>query len=145
MKKKTLAIISLIIISCSQDIKLETCSVLDTNNGITYFEDEKFNGTCNLLYNNEVLWRTRTYKNGDLRNEISYYLDTGGIEYNGNRKNGEIHGEFISYYKNGQISIEGELNKGLYVGEWKYYLENGEMDKILNYNKQGKIIDSIKY
>ena len=56
-----------------------------------------------------------------------------------------IHGDFVSYYKNGVKSIEGELDMGKYIGEWNYYDDDGSLNKTLNYNKQGSIIDTVYY
>ena len=34
---------------------------------------KKYNGTCNIYFNDSILWKTRTYKRGYMIKESSYY------------------------------------------------------------------------
>ena len=141
---KKILIISAVFLTlygCQNNSEILPCR-LDVQNGITYTDGKVYNGTCNIFYNDSILWKTRTYKRGIEVKEISYYLDNGEKEYVGYKKNGQIDGEFTSYYRNGNISIEGTLNSGKYIGEWKYYDDDGSLNKILNYDKAGNAIDT---
>ena len=145
MKRKYLVLIIFVIFyGCKNNSELPICNVSVSNN-IGYFDGKVFNGTCNIFYNDSILWKQRTFKKGKIIKETGYYLPTGELEYEGERKDWMIHGDFISYYKNGEISIEGELDMGKYVGEWKYYDDDGSLNKTLNYNKKGEKIDSIMH
>ena len=121
---------------------IDKCN-LNIQNGIAYSEGKVYNGTCNLFYNDSILWKTRTYKRGLEVKEIGYFLPGGELEYIGYKKDGHIHGDFISYYKNGTVSIKGKLNKGLYKGEWNYWDDDGSLNKTLIYNQEGLATDTI--
>ena len=143
MKKIPFYIIILTFYGCQNNsTEIQPCD-LQVENSITYSNGKKYSGTCNIFYNDSILWKTRTYKRGKKTNETSYYIPEGTLEYVGGEKNGKINGDFISYYRNGEISIEGELDMGKYVGKWKYYNDDGSLNKTLNYNKKGEKIDSI--
>jgi antitoxin component YwqK of YwqJK toxin-antitoxin module len=145
MKKIPFYIIILTFYGCQNNsAEILPCN-LQVDNGITYSNGIKYSGTCNMFYNDTLLWKTRTYKKGKQTNETSYYIPEGTLEYVGSEKNGLIDGDFISYYRNGEISIEGEVDMGKYVGEWKYYDDDGSLNKTLNYNKKGEKIDSIMH
>ena len=135
----------LIISSCQNDFSEVTKCNVSIDNGLGYVDGKKYSGRCNIFYNDSLLWKTRTYKDGLQTQEISYYLfeGQGQVEYIGNSKNGHIHGDFISYYTNGQVSIKGKLSKGYYIGEWNYWDDDGSLNKTLIYNKKGEKIDSI--
>lgn len=143
MRKKALFfMIILTFYGCVNESKEIFPCNFQVDNGLTYVDGKIYSGTCNVFYNDTLLWKTRTYKRGLAVKEIGYYID-GNIEYIGEERNGLIDGNFISYYQNGQISIEGELDMGKYIKEWKYYDDDGTLNKTLIYNKNGKIIDSI--
>ena len=143
MKKIPFYLIMLTFYGCQNNsAEIQPCN-LQVDNGITYANGKKYSGTCNVFYNNTVLWKTIAYKNGKKTNETSYYIPDGTLEYIGNEKNGKIDGDFISYYKNGEISIKGKLDMGKYIGEWNYYDDDGSLNKTSNYNKKGEKIDSI--
>ena len=146
MKEKTIFFILLLtFLGCENNSKeILPCNII-VDNGITYSNDKIYSGTCNVLYNDSIIWKTSTYKKGKKTGETGYYIPEGTLEYVGNEKNGKIDGDFISYYRNGEISIEGELDMGKYVGEWKYYDDDGSLNKTLNYNKKGEKIDSIMH
>ena len=145
MKKIPFYIIILTFYGCQNNsAEILPCN-LQVDDGITYSNGIKYSGTCNMFYNDTLLWKTRTYKKGKQTNETSYYIPEGTLEYVGSEKNGLIDGDFISYYRNGEISIEGEVDMGKYVGEWKYYDDDGSLNKTLNYNKKGEKIDSIMH
>jgi antitoxin component YwqK of YwqJK toxin-antitoxin module len=145
MKKIPFYIIILTFYGCQNNsAEILPCN-LQVDNGITYSNGIKYSGTCNMFYNDTLLWKTRTYKKGKQTNETSYYIPEGTLEYVGSEKNGLIDGDFISYYRNGEISIEGEVDMGKYVGEWKYYDDDGSLNKTLYYNKKGEKIDSIMH
>tara|TARA_B100000035_G_C20840917_1_gene483025 strand:+ start:29 stop:472 length:444 start_codon:yes stop_codon:yes gene_type:complete len=142
-KKIAFFILCFTMYSCQNNSKeIFRCNI-DTQNGIGYVDGKKYNGTCNIYFNDSILWKTRTYKRGYMIKESSYYLPGGELEYIGESKNGFIHGDFISYYPNGNVSIEGEVDRGKYIGEWKYYDDDGSLNKTLIYNKEGLKIDSI--
>tara|TARA_B100001093_G_C26236071_1_gene762319 strand:+ start:155 stop:598 length:444 start_codon:yes stop_codon:yes gene_type:complete len=145
MKKIPFYIIILTFYGCQNNNREILPCNLNVDNGITYTDGVKYSGTCNIFYNDSLLWKTRTYKRGYITKEIGYYIDNGEVEYIGKQKKGLIHGDFISYYPNGEISIEGELYMGKYLGEWKYYDDDGSLNKTLNYNKKGEKIESIMH
>ena len=143
MKKIPFYLIILTFYGCQNNsAEILKCN-LQVDNGITYTNGKVYSGTCNILYNDSLLWKTRTYKKGKKTAETSYYIPDGTLEYIGNEKNGKIDGDFISYYKNGEISIKGKLDMGKYIGEWNYYDDDGSLNKTSNYNKKGEKIDSI--
>ena len=145
MKKIPFYIIILTFYGCQNNsAEIQPCN-LQVNNSITYSNGIKYSGTCNIILEDSLLWKTRTYKKGKKTGETGYYIPEGTLEYVGSEKNGKIDGDFISYYRNGEISIEGELDMGRYVGEWKYYDDDGSLNKTLNYNKKGEKIDSIMH
>jgi uncharacterized protein len=145
MKKIPFYIIILIFYGCQNNsAEIQPCN-LQVDNSITYSNGIKYSGTCNIILEDSLLWKTRTYKKGKKTGETGYYIPEGTLEYVGSEKNGKIDGDFISYYRNGEISIEGELDMGRYVGEWKYYDDDGSLNKTLNYNKKGEKIDSIMH
>jgi antitoxin component YwqK of YwqJK toxin-antitoxin module len=145
MKKIPFYIIILIFYGCQNNsAEIQPCN-LQVDNNITYSNGIKYSGTCNIILEDSLLWKTRTYKKGKKTGETGYYIPEGTLEYVGSEKNGKIDGDFISYYRNGEISIEGELDMGRYVGEWKYYDDDGSLNKTLNYNKKGEKIDSIMH
>ena len=145
MRKKLLVlIVSLTIYSCMNEPSvIEKCNI-STENGVGYVDGKKYNGVCNIYYNDSILWKTRTYKKGYLKQEIGYY-PSGNIEYIGENKNGLIHGDFISYYPNGEVSIKGKLERGKYIGKWDYWDDDGSLNKTLIYNNEGVKIDSIAH
>jgi antitoxin component YwqK of YwqJK toxin-antitoxin module len=143
MKKIPFYLIILTFYGCQNNsTEIQPCNLQVVNN-ITYSNGIIYSGTCNIIYQDSILWKTRTYKKGKQTAETGYYIPEGTLEYVGSEKNGKIDGDFISYYRNGEISIEGELDMGRYVGEWKYYDDDGSLNKTLNYNKKGEKIDSI--
>lgn len=145
MKRKYLFIMILMIFyGCQSNNEIIPCNV-DVSNRIGYVDGKVYNGTCNIYYNDSILWKQRTYKRGKLTKELGYYIPSGELEYEGQRKDWEIHGDFVSYYKNGKVSIEGKLNMGKYIGEWNYYDDDGSLNKTLNYDREGKLIDSLNY
>ena len=145
MKKIPFYIIILTFYGCQNNsAEILPCN-LQVDDGITYSNGIKYSGTCNIILEDSLLWKTRTYKKGKKTGETGYYIPEGTLEYVGSEKNGKIDGDFISYYRNGEISIEGELDMGRYVGEWKYYDDDGSLNKTLNYNKKGEKIDSIMH
>ena len=145
MKKIPFYIIILIFYGCQNNsAEIQPCN-LQVDNSITYSNGIKYSGTCNIILEDSLLWKTRTYKKGKKTGETGYYIPEGTLEYVGSEKNGKIDGDFISYYRNGEISIEGELDMGRYVGEWKYYDDDGSLNKTLTYNKKGEKIDSIMH
>ena len=125
-----------------QEKEIKNCENLETLDGITRVNGNRYTGTCNIVMGT-TLSRTISYKRGYLVKEIAYY-PSGNIQYIGNRKKGQIHGDFISYYDNKVISIEGSLIKGQYDGEWKYYDDDGSLNKTLIW-KNGEQIDSIAH
>ena len=136
-------LLSLVLYGCQNNsIEIQLCNI-KVDNGISYSNGKKYSGTCNVLFNDSLLWKTRTYKRGQKTGETSYYIPEGTLEYIGSEKNGKIDGDFISYYRNGEISIKGELDMGKYIGEWNYWDDDGSLNKTLNYNKKGKLLDSI--
>ena len=143
MKQKyLLSILILIFFGCENNSKEILPCNFSVDNGLTYVDGKLYTGTCNFMFNDTLLIKTRTYKRGKTIEEISYYND-GSIEYIGKQKDGVIHGDFVSYYNNGTKSIEGELDMGQYIGEWNYWDDDGSLNKTLNYDKQGNIIDTI--
>ena len=145
MKKIPFYLIILTFYGCQNNsVEIQPCN-LQVDDGITYSNGIKYSGTCNIILEDSLLWKTRTYKKGKKTGETGYYIPEGTLEYVGSEKNGKIDGDFISYYRNGEISIEGELDMGRYVGEWKYYDDDGSLNKTLNYNKKGEKIDSIMH
>ena len=143
MKRKCLFfIVFMIFYGCQNNNEITVCNVSVSNN-VGYVDGKVFNGTCNIYYNDSILWKQRTYKRGKPIKELGYYIPSGELEYEGEKKDWMIHGDFVSYYKNGIKSIEGELDMGKYIGEWNYYDDDGSLNKTLNYNKQGSIIDTI--
>ena len=146
MRKKLLFfIVSLVIYSCmNEPAVIQKCSI-KVDNGISYVDGKKFSGKCNVLWQDSILWKTRTYKRGKKIAETSYYIPEGTLQYVGSEKDGKIDGDFTSYYRNGVVSIKGKLDNGLYIGEWLYYDDDGSLNKTLYYNKKGEKIDSIMH
>ena len=132
-------------ISCQKGEKtIERCNLV-TEKNISKSNGKIFTGSCNIYSNDTILLKTLTYKRGDLRKEVTYYPSTNQIEYIGNRRNGIIQGDFKSFYRNGVMSIEGELDKGRYIGEWNYYDDDGSLNKTLNYDKNGALVETINF
>ncbi len=148
MKKfnKILVFLALFILGCAEtETEIGACN-LSIEDGITYKDGKIYSGTCHIIYNNEDVWKTQTYKRGKLSKEIAYHIPEGSIDYIGYRnRDGNIHGDFEKYFKNGNIEVEGQFNKGFYKGKWKYYSEEGELTKEITYNNEGTVIDSITY
>jgi len=141
MKKNILfaLIITITILGCSEK-EILPCN-LETINGKTYNNNKIYSGTCHYYVENNVLWKTLTYKKGKLSKEIAYYIDdggTGGIEYIGYRnEDGHIDGEFERYYRNGQLELKGEVNQGYRIGNWKVYNEEGDLIEEITYDSNG--------
>ena len=140
MKKNILfaLIITITILGCSEK-EILPCN-LETINGKTYNNNKIYSGTCHYYVQNNVLWKTLTYKKGMLSKEIAYYVDGagGGIEYIGYRdKDGHIDGEFERYYRNGQLEVKGKLVKGYRTGNWEVYNEEGVLVEEVSYDSQG--------
>tara|TARA_B100000963_G_scaffold352174_1_gene364934 strand:- start:894 stop:1355 length:462 start_codon:yes stop_codon:yes gene_type:complete len=150
IKKQTIIyLFSILVVSCQTEEKtIKPCN-LEINQGIARVDGKIFTGKCNLWYytdnKDSILLKTLTYKRGDLRNEIAYYTSSGEIEYIGSRYKGQIDGEFVSFYENGIISIEGEIEMGKYIGDWNYYDDDGSLNKIIKYNNDGNIIETVNY
>jgi antitoxin component YwqK of YwqJK toxin-antitoxin module len=145
MKKnyKILVLTALFLLGCEEKEVLPCNTKVD--NGITYSDGKVFHGDCHMIYENEFLWKTRTYKRGKLYKEISYHIPEGGIDYIGYRdRDGNVHGDFKKYYKNGNLELEGKLIKGYYNGDWDYFNEEGELIRVTTYN-MGEVVDSIEY
>tara|TARA_S200000501_G_C20366181_1_gene544138 strand:+ start:110 stop:541 length:432 start_codon:yes stop_codon:yes gene_type:complete len=139
MKKNTLfaIITTTIIIGCSEK-EILPCNI-NMDKGIAYTNGKIFNGSCNY-YVEDVLWKTLTYKRGQLSKEIAYYIDGDGgeIEYVGYRnKDGHIDGEFERYFRNGQLEVKGQLENGYRVGDWKIYNEQGDLTEEVSYDSKG--------
>ena len=124
------------LISCTnvEPGEITNCSLSILDN-LAYFEDNLYNGTCNTLYEDTLLWRTTTYKRGRVVKEIGYYIPGGELEYVGYKKNGHIHGDFENFHKNGKIKMTGKFIKGYREGNWNYYNEEGELDSIIAFKK----------
>ena len=145
MKKinRILVFLGLLTIGC-QEKEILPCPTFNQDNSITYANQKIYSGTCHLMQD-DIIWKTVTYKKGKLSKEITYHLPEGNIEYIGNRnKDGQIEGDFIRYFKNGNIELEGQLEKGYYDGDWKYYNEEGELIKEITWD-MGREVDSIIY
>ena len=144
-KSIILTFLILFMISCQKGEKtIERCNLV-TEKNISKSNGKIFTGSCNIYSNDTILLKTLTYKRGDLRKEVTYYPSTNQIEYIGNRRNGIIQGDFKSFYRNGIMSIEGELDKGRYIGEWNYYDDDGSLNKTLNYDKNGALVETINF
>ena len=142
IKSTILVIILSSVLHGCQEKEIKNCENLETLDGITRVNGNRYTGTCNIVMGT-TLSRTISYKRGYLVKEIAYY-PSGNIEYIGERKKGQIHGDFISYYDNKNISIEGRLNKGQYDGEWKYYDDDSSLNKIMIYDN-GDLIETKNY
>ena len=141
-RKSIFFILFLTLYGCQSNNKeIPPCN-LSVDNGITYTNNKVYSGTCNIFYNDSILWKTRTYKKGWMTEEKGFYLDGGQLEYIGKQKKGVIHGDFISYYPNGEVSIEGYIKDGQYDGDWIYYDDDGSLNKTLIW-MNGEKIDSI--
>jgi antitoxin component YwqK of YwqJK toxin-antitoxin module len=140
---KILLFLPFIIIGCEEK-EVSLCN-LKTDNGITYFNNKVYNGTCYLVQGDEnVIWKKVSYKRGKLSKEIAYF-DNGSIDYIGFRnRNGEIDGNFIKYFINGEIELEGNIDNGYRDGVWKIYNDSGVLIEEVNYN-MGEIVESTKY
>ena len=71
-------IVFMIFYGCQNNNEITTCNVSVTNN-IGYVDGKVYSGTCNIFYNDSILWKQRTYKRGKVK-EIGYFLP-GRIEY----------------------------------------------------------------
>tara|TARA_B100001105_G_scaffold127438_1_gene102111 strand:+ start:521 stop:958 length:438 start_codon:yes stop_codon:yes gene_type:complete len=145
MKKinRILVFLGILIIGC-QEKEILPCTTFSQDNGITYTNQKIYSGTCHLIQD-DIIWKTVTFKRGKLSKEVTYHIPEGSIAYIGNRnKDGQIDGDFIRYFKNGNIELEGQLEKGYYDGDWKYYNEEGELIKEITWD-MGIEVDSIIY
>ena len=96
-------------ISCN-DKPLE-CKGIKIDDGIAYYNNSLFTGTCN-----------ETDENGKIRGILSY-------------EKGIRHGHWLFYYANGEIETEGSFKKGVREGIWTYYYNNGNIRLIGKYSK----------
>ena len=141
--KKTLLILTFIIIGC-EETEVLLCN-LNTDNGIAYFNNRVYNGTCYITQGEEnLLWKKVTYKRGKLSKEVAY-TESGGIDYIGFRNRaGEIHGNFTKYHTNGSVELKGNIKKGYRDGDWEIYDDSGFLIEKINY-KMGEAVESTKY
>lgn len=79
-----------------------------------------------------------TYVNDSLTGESIGFFSDATISSKGVLKNGQREGEWILYYDNGKIAEKGSYHIGNKVGVWEYYIEDGKLDKIIEYDKDGK-------
>jgi len=140
---KILALLAFLIIGCAEK-EILPCN-LSTENGIAFSNNKVFKGSCHLFIGDDnVLWKTLTYKWGKLSKEVAYY-ENGGIDYIGHRNpDGHIHGDFTKYHRNGNIELVGKLNNGFREGNWEVYNESGDLVREIDYEK-GDIINTQEY
>ncbi len=69
---------------------------------------------CFLTVCTKTVVKKDFYKNGQLKEEISY-------------KGGQAHGLYEAYYENGKLRVKGIYENGKMVGTWKYWYDNGSL------------------
>jgi antitoxin component YwqK of YwqJK toxin-antitoxin module len=111
-----------------------SANVVSTENGVVFFNHEKFNGTLFEMSQNkkDTLWVER-YKNGLLDGICKKWFPNRQLmeyrEYSSGRK----HGKQIAFWENGNKRFEFTANDDAYEGEMKEWSENGKLFHLAHY------------
>ncbi|MGF6906865.1 toxin-antitoxin system YwqK family antitoxin [Fusobacterium sp. PH5-44] len=109
---------------------------------ITYFPNGKIQEVIKHI--GKSINRIQYSENGDILSKVTV-------------KDGVYHGHYIQYHINQQIKVKGYFKEGNKIGVWYYYYSNGKIRfiekynykkgscKIIEYDKDGKIIDNLQY
>jgi len=129
----------LLISSCSKTINYEEeKSYIKKEKSITYYKGSPFTGILNRKGDNLILGSQRTFNEGVLVKDITYFPDKNIKEIKNFNTNGKIDGEHISYFKNGHIKSKRNYKDGKQNGRTSLYFENGQIEKDLNF-KDGEL------
>lgn len=92
-------------------------SDLEGRNGVRYLKStgKPFTGEAVKYYENGMVSRMKSYKNG------------------------KFHGESLSFYQNGEVREEENYVNGKKDGEFRVYFDNGEL-KYRSIYKDGKLV-----
>ena len=96
------------------------------------------------------------YEDGSIRSKSNYvadkltgehvtYFRNGVIDFKEHFNEGKSNGAFISVYKNGKTFLEGQVKNDNKIGVWTTYHRDGTLDKIEEYDLNGKKNGLIKY
>jgi len=96
--------------SCSSEVDCNEIKYID---GISYYNGEKFTGSCSSYY-----------LNGNFRSKQSYI-------------DGLDNGNWTFYYSNKNLKTEAFFKNGKRIGQWKYYAKNGKLWKANSYDSLG--------
>lgn len=101
---------------------------IEDRNGI-YYEvgsNVPYSGVIESHYDGGVVASSKTYKEGYLVKEISFF--TSGLKAaEMSFEKGQRHGIFIEYYQNGKKSVEGTFYKGRIDGILTKYDKTGKV------------------
>jgi antitoxin component YwqK of YwqJK toxin-antitoxin module len=109
-------------------------------NGIMYYDGEKFTGTTVKNHENGQLKRKASFINGELNGVCESYHENGELEGRSFFKDGKPEGVWMEYFENGQLKAKRPYKDGQTHGVVEYYLKNGLLhDKEFYIN--GKRVD----
>jgi hypothetical protein len=143
MKKITLLILFLTIISCKKNKIIERIDPENNNretynyiitNGDTILQGESY------TYNEkgEIILKCN-YNDGKLDGKLFRYFDDGKLKEVQNLKNGIYEGVAISYFEEGHINTLLTYRKDTLYGDAYYNYRNGKLRKYVLYDSIGRI------
>jgi len=156
-------LLSLVLISCSEDDKI----LVTGDDGLLYVEgtkvpftgvetgivDKKYleyevvngekHGYFKVFDENKKLQTYGHISHNKYEGKWEYFYPDGKVESVGFFKNDRPSGEWKWFYPNGKLKEIGNYFEGEREGEWKYYFENGQLQLIRNF-KEGQIISENK-
>ena len=117
MKTKFITIVVvfslLLISSCTKTIDYyEEKSYIKEEKSITYYKGSPFTGILNRKGNDVIFGYQRTFNEGVLVKDITYFTDKNIKEIKNFNTNGKSDGENITYFENGQIKSKGNYKDG---------------------------------
>ena len=157
MKKISILLISVILFSCSTELKRYPFEDTISKNQLVYLENDMslVNGIVYLKIFNNTLNKEITYIDGEKEGlESSWYIN-GQLFFEGNYIDGKKDGEHKFLEENGDLSWKTNYKEGKKDGLDKDYLEgelftsteykNGKMDGLYKQYYKGELLFTIKY
>jgi len=101
------------------------------------------NGIHREYYDNGILEKELSYKNGQLDGRCRIYYKNGNLRKQVNYQKGIIEGKAYEFYENGQYKIEGNYKNGKIDAVNKMFYKNGNLYSFMVY-EDGRLIKNMR-
>ena len=99
-------------------------------------------GVYREYFDNGILERELSYKNGQLDGRCRIYYKNGNLKKQINYREGIIEGKAYEFYKNGQYKIQGNYKNGIIDAVNMFFYENGNLYSFMVY-ENGRLAKNI--